>query len=261
MSLKGRDAQHLANHLAAYNRSSPVGLPPPRLLLGQRAAPLRITYWTDATMPDSVDLRYRLRELRATFAETEIAVEPKHYPHDAACNPRIAKAHDPSVRCLAAKALICLERDAKAWSDASLALERPRDLRAPNVVGMNMPKTHFAPLSPERVLETASTSIGRARLDACLSSAATAAKLKEDIDAAAEARIRGPRSVLVNGRRAHAAANVLHVLALTRGAATHPAFRHLPLPENVDDEPDAHEHAAAPAEVAQPTSLKETSDE
>lgn len=231
-NLKRSEAQELANDLARYEATSVVVVPRARIAFGDANAPVRVTYWTDAVGAGSADLRHDLHDLRALFPDSDVVLEPRHFPRDAACNPSFSERQKSSVRCDAAAALICLESDPSAWSAADAALERPHVLHAPRAVGFNTSPLSSVPLSPARVLDIASVSVARKRVEACMASSETAAKLREDIDAAVAAGMKKPPLVLVNGRAVHRSAALLQALVLTRGQATHPAFLYLPLPQS-----------------------------
>jgi serine/threonine-protein kinase len=70
-----------------------------------------------------------------------------------------------------------------------------------------------------------------------MASAATAAKLQDDIQLALRYELDGTPLVLVNGRKAVAFPPFLYAMVLTRGALDDPAFASLP-PAN----PNAHLH-------------------
>lgn len=225
-------AQRLANDLARYNATPMNAHPPARLSLGSATAAVRIAFWTDALGSHSAELQRELRRIRLHYTTEDVALEPHHFPRDGACNPSVTERPEPSVRCLAARALICLEPDPRAWAEASASLERPPSLKGPSVVGMNQLDAQFVPNpSPARIIEIASRSMAREALDACLASAESSRMLKDDVDLAASMAVKNAHIVIVNGRRANASARLLEVLLLTRAAGKHPAFKRLPHPE------------------------------
>ena len=79
-------------------------------------------------------------------------------------------------------------------------------------------------LSAEQVVSLAARYTEAPALVACMDSAATKAKLQDDIDWALAEGLRGTPMVLVNGRLAPASPPFLYALILARGDASHPAF-------------------------------------
>ena len=71
----------------------------------------------------------------------------------------------------------------------------------------------------------------RARLEACIASADTKAKLQADIELAVRYQLDGTPLVLLNGRRAVAFPPFLYAMVLTNGSADDPAFSSLPPPD------------------------------
>ena len=77
----------------------------------------------------------------------------------------------------------------------------------------------------------------RTRLEACVASAETASRLRDDIELALRYQPEGTPLVLLNGRKAVAFPPFLYAMVLTGGAADSPLFASLP-PAN----PNAHVH-------------------
>jgi hypothetical protein len=79
--------------------------------------------------------------------------------------------------------------------------------------------------------------VSRPRLEACVASPETQAKLRADVDLAARYEIDGTPLVLLNGRKGTSFPPFLYAMILTGGRSDHPAFGNLPAPN-----PSAHLH-------------------
>lgn len=123
------------------------------------------------------------------------------------------------VRCLAAKAEICLAGNENVFAFSSSLYENQKSL------------------TREKVFELASAFMPRAELEACLESSTTQQKLDADVALASSFQPDGTPLVLVNGRRGTSFGPFLYAMILTRGEASHPAFDALPPPN-----PEAHLH-------------------
>jgi serine/threonine-protein kinase len=144
-----------------------------------------------------------------------MSLEARQFPLDGACNPAIPRRGPdaPSVRCIAAKAQICLEGAPDFWK-----------LREQMFAAQ-------AVLDSERVLEIASSgSVSRMQLDACINSPATAAKLQEDSAYAMKHHISGTPLLVVNGRELPPVVPLLYALVMADGNPSAPAFNVLPPP-------------------------------
>jgi len=134
---------------------------------------------------------------------------------DGACNPGIdPKYTDGGLRCLAAKAQICLENAPDYWElrEKLFALQ--------------------SSLTPDTVREIASSgSVSRSQLDACVNSPETTRRIHEDVVYAQQHDIHGTPLVVVNGREVPPHMAVLYALVMAGGDANAPAFRVLPKPQ------------------------------
>lgn len=217
-SLPPTQKQTLSDALFVYRQASPRPVGIPRLLVGPASAPVRITEFTDVLCSHCAELHKTLHELSRRVAPGSFSVEPRHFPLDAECNPLVSRREGP-VRCLAARAQICLERKPGAFDFAGTLFERQSGLK------------------PEMVLAIAQTHTPRAELQACLASPETEMKLRSDIDQAAAHGVDGTPLVLVNGRRGSAFGPFLYAMVVTKGSSEHSAFDGLPQPK-----PQAHVH-------------------
>jgi protein-disulfide isomerase len=210
--------QTLADSLLIYRRSPVIPPPPPRILDGPEDAPVLITEWTDVLCGHCADLHRTLTMLRELVPPDSFSVDARQFPLDGECNPYVQR-RDAPVRCLAARAQICLEGHDGEREFVGELFDNQEGL------------------TPERVYDLASSSMPRAELESCVASADTDRKLSDDIEAAARYDPDGTPIVAVNGRRGTSFAPFLLAMILTEGADAHPAFAGLPAPN-----PQAHLH-------------------
>jgi serine/threonine-protein kinase len=210
--------QTLSDSLHIYNRGSVIPLSPARALQGPADAPLRITDFTDIRCGHCAELHETLASLGREARAGSFSVEPRQFPLDGACNPYIRQSSDP-VRCLAARARICVEGRPGATEYAARLFARRGTLTAAEVYAL------------------ADGLVSRPRLEACVASPETQAKLRADVDLAARYEIDGTPLVLLNGRKGTSFPPFLYAMILTGGRSDHPAFGNLPAPN-----PSAHLH-------------------
>lgn len=207
-SLPPQAKQILADELARYRRGEPPPVRPPRLLVGPSDAPLRITDFTDTLCGHCANLHEALERLRE-IAPGAFAVEPRQFPLDGSCNPAMPEPSPHPVRCLAAKALICVEGRPGFFEYAGALFESQRTL------------------TEEKVYELAEPYRSRDALQQCVASDATQAKLNEDVEWALEHEIRGTPLVLVNGRKGSGFPPFVYAIVLSGGDPDHPLFSEL----------------------------------
>ncbi len=210
--------QVLSDSLHVYRTSAAVALPPPRSLDGPPQAPVRITEFTDVRCEHCAELRETLDALRGSLPAGSFSVEPRQFPLDGECNPLVQGRSDP-VRCLVAKARICLENRPGAAAFTRATFERQ------------------ATLTREQVLELAAPHLARGELEACVASEDARRKLEDDVALASRFDSDGTPIVVVNGRKGTSFGPFLYAMVLTGGADAHPAFESLPPPN-----PRAHLH-------------------
>lgn len=204
-------AQALANALRDYAAAPAKPLREPRALEGSPMAPLRITDFADVLCSHCASLYGTLAEIRRAFPDA-VAIETRYFPLDGQCNPSIPRASEDGVRCSAARALVCLEGDPRAFEIAGELYARQRGL------------------TNDAILERAGAARGRDALAACMAAPETQAKLLADVAWAEEHGIQGTPLVLVNGREAAGFPQFLYALVLAGGDPAHPAFAALPPP-------------------------------
>jgi protein-disulfide isomerase len=215
-SLPPQARQALSDMLARYRQEQvPAGAESfaPRSILGDSRAPMRIVEFTDVLCSHCRHFSEVLRSLREKLPPGSFSVESRYFPLDSECNPSVQQSSGTGVRCLGAKAEICLEgRPEFSSVQESLFAEQ-------------------AQLAAGRVEELASQgSLSRPELDACVASAVTASKLADDVRYAQLYDIEGTPLVLVNGKKAGPSPLFLFVLALAGGDPNAPAFQSLPAP-------------------------------
>ncbi|MGH9367361.1 MAG: thioredoxin domain-containing protein [Thermoanaerobaculia bacterium] len=211
--------QVLADSLAIYRNAPPLSLPPPRALVGSDLAPVRITEFTDILCEHCAGLHETLRTLRAHAPVGSYSVDARQFPLDGRCNAIFKPDKGDDVRCVAARARICVEPTGREPEFAAALFANQKGL------------------TRERVLELASPFLPRAALLSCLDAPETGARLEQDIAAAARTESDGTPIVLLNGRRGTSFGPFLYAMILTRGNPDHPAFESLPT-----GNPAAHLH-------------------
>ena len=211
-SLSPPTAQALSDQIHAFRSAEAGPLRPSRSLVGSSMAALRITDFADVLCSHCATLHRTLEQVRSLVPEGLVAIESRYFPLDGNCNPQIPGRSEDGMRCIAARALICLEGDPQIFDYAGRLYRGQQTLTKDRVYEM---------LEPLRA---------RAELEACVDAPETHAKLRDDIDWAVEQKITGTPLVLVNGRRASAFPPLLYALALASGDAEHPAFATLPPP-------------------------------
>jgi serine/threonine-protein kinase len=114
------------------------------------------------------------------------------------------------VRCLAARARICVEGRPGATAYAGRLFGKQETLSTADVYAL------------------AEAVMPRRELEACVARRETSEKLQSDIELAARYQIDGTPLVLVNGRKATSFPPFLYAMVLTGGRTDHPAFATLP---------------------------------
>jgi hypothetical protein len=211
-TLSPRDAQALSDSLQAFRTAPPKPLREPRALVGSTMAALRITDFADIMCSHCAALHRTLEQLRELAPEGSIAIESRYFPLDGACNPQITGRSEDGARCVAARALICLEGDPAVFEYAGRLYRGQRTL------------------TRDRIYESLAPLRARAELEVCVDAPETHGKLRDDIAWAMEHDITGTPLVLANGRRAAPFPPLLFSLVLAGGDAEHPAFTALPPP-------------------------------
>lgn len=209
------EKQFAANALAQYLKDTPLPAKPTRRRYGSAEAPVKIVEWTDSKCPHCKSLVEGVAALKKRVPEGKLSLEARQYPLDGGCNPAIAPQYtDGGLRCLAAKAQICLEEASDFW-----------ELREKLFAAQGA-------LTPALVMQIASSgSVSRAQLEECVNSATTSRRIQEDVAYAQEHDIHGTPLVVVNGREVPPSLPFIYALVMAGGDANSPAFRVLPPPQ------------------------------
>jgi serine/threonine-protein kinase len=202
--------QGLSDALAAYAKADRVPLHPARLLIGPPMAAVRITEFSDILCGHCADLHETMELLREKLPRGSFAVELRQFPLDGDCNSAVENSSGDGVRCLAARAVICVAEDSMDF--AGVLFENQREL------------------TTEKIYDLAAPFMSREPLEDCVASPETDAKLQDDIAWATEHEIVGTPLVLVNGRKASSAVHFLFAMVLAEADPEHPAFAVLPRP-------------------------------
>ena len=213
--------QGLADTLLIYRRGKKFPTVPPRVLArGEAGARVQITEFTDILCPHCATLHQSLAQLERILPKGSFNVDSRQFPLDGRCNAHLRPGNGDNVRCLAAKAQICLEGsdNGKKFS-ANLFVRQ-------------------SGLTSDQVYEIAAPYIERDALVACLRSESTERKLSDDVEFAWLYEPHGTPLVLVDGREGHSYAPFLYAIILAGGDPDHPAFAGLP-PGNP---PPPHQH-------------------
>jgi protein-disulfide isomerase/uncharacterized membrane protein len=210
------EKQFAANALEQYRRDTPLPAKPTRRRYGSAEAPVKIVEWTDSKCPHCKVLVEGVAALKKRVPESKLSLEARQYPLDGACNTGIAPQYtDGGLRCLAAKAQICLEEASDYW-----------ELREQLFAAQGA-------LNPELVMTIASSgSVSRSQLEACVNNPNTHRRLQEDVAYAQDHDIHGTPLVVVNGREVPPSVPFLYALVMAGGDANSPAFRVLPPPQS-----------------------------
>jgi serine/threonine-protein kinase len=221
--LSPREQQLVSNALEMYRRDTPLpAKAPARRRFGPVDAPVKIVEWTDSKCPHCKSLVEVISAIKKRVPEGKLSLEARQFPLDGACNPGINPQNtDGGLRCLAAKAQICLEDAPDFW-----------ELRDKLFAAQSA-------LTQETVMQIASSgSVSRSQLEACVNDPKTTKLLHEDVAYAKQHDIHGTPLVVVNGREVPPNMAVLYALIMAGGDANAPAFRGLPKPQP----PVAHSH-------------------
>jgi serine/threonine-protein kinase len=220
--------QALADALAAY-RAQPAqatGGYGTRRTAGDAGAPLKMVEWTDTLCGHCASLAETVKELKRVVPPGLLSIEARQFPLAKTCNAQVGGDFGGDVRCASARAQICLQETGGYWDARDKLFAEQRTLTV------------------DRVMEIASgAGMDRSKLQACIASPQTQAKLDEDIRFGLAFRLEGTPLVVLNGRKAAPYGPLIYALALARGDASSPAFASLPAPRmGGHGEHDGHGH-------------------
>lgn len=218
--------QMMADLLGAYEQAPPSpSVPAARAVKGDAAAPVVVVDWTDPLCPHCAELHEVMDEIQK-FAPGSVRVEPHFFPLDGLCNQGVDRKNESGpVRCAASKALVCLEGEPEKFHLA-------QKLVFENQAGLTVEKLAQV-LKPVADLQ---------KLEACMSSRETQARLDADIAAGNANHLEGTPLVLLNGKEVKPFGPILYALALTGGKTKTKAFASLPAPRPLPSGHDGHAH-------------------
>jgi serine/threonine-protein kinase len=208
--LDEEEVRQLADMLATYRAAPAVPLRPARTLIGPPGARVRMTEFVDALCGHCASLHELVADLRRKLPYEAFALEPRHFPLDAECNPSMSSASQQPVRCTAAKVMICSEQQPWAFELAGEIFENQQ--RLDEALLYQLAGRHISP----------------AALRSCVGSSTTDAHLGDDVDWALQHRIEGTPMVLLNGRKAIAHPPFLIAMLLAGADPDHPLLAKLP---------------------------------
>jgi len=212
-ALSPQEAQDLSDSLEMYRKSPRVPIVPAREVLGPVTAPVHFVEFTDVLCIHCAHLWRTMEGLEGLLPPGSFSRELRQYPLDSACNPNIKHQSTTPQRCVAARALICMEGRPNHEAFAASIFRNQRSLQ-----------------NDERVYDLANPYVDRKQLAACVADADTERKLQSDIAWAQENDIRGTPLVLVNGKAGPGFGPFLYAMVLSHANADDPAFKALPAP-------------------------------
>lgn len=218
--------QAMSDLLGAYEtEAASPNVPAARSVFGDANGPVRVVDWTDPLCPHCAELHEVLEEI-TKVAPGSIRVESHFFPLDGMCNASVERKNESGeVRCVATKALLCLEGDVEKFHlGQKLIFGNQRDLTV------------------EKVWQLLGGLADRKTLEACMASPQLQAKLDDDIRAANDNKLEGTPLVLLNGKMVRPFGPILYALALTGGKTKTAAFKSLPAPRPLADEHAGHKH-------------------
>jgi serine/threonine-protein kinase len=209
-------AGNLSSTLLQFFEEKPLnGGPAARARHGMPDAPVQIVEWTDALCGHCAQMNATLEEIRNVAPPNSFAVESRHFPLDASCNPHVERKNPAGpISCVAAGVQICMEGNDKAAELTRKFFDNQRALS-----------------SVDAVYALAESFMPKDQLMACVASEDTKKKLEEDLAYALRLNPEGTPIVMVNGKKANGFGPLLYALILTDGRGVHPAFARLPAPD------------------------------
>jgi protein-disulfide isomerase/uncharacterized membrane protein len=184
--------------------ASPPEFPAPatRVRWGPADAPVKLVEFTDILCSHCRALVASLAEMRKVLPPGKLSIEARYFPLDGECNPKAGPPRGDGIRCLAAKAQICLESQKDFWELHDALFE------------------HQAELDKEKILEIASSgTMKRDELEKCIAAPETATRLATDIAWAEAYGADGTPLVLLNGRETWPVPSFIFGMAMSGGDA------------------------------------------
>lgn len=177
---------------------------------GPASAPVKVVEFTDILCSHCRALLGTLDALKKAVPATAVSIEPRYFPLDGDCNKKVSQSPHDGIRCLGAKAQICLESSPQFWSLRAELFENQEGL------------------TKEKILEIALKGMALEQLQGCVDSPQTQARIDEDVEYAMLFNPTGTPIVLLNGRETMPVAAFLYGMALSGGDANTKYFSKLP---------------------------------
>jgi serine/threonine-protein kinase len=178
-----------------------------RVRKGPVDAKMKVIDFTDILCSHCRALVTTMAQIEKLAPPGQLTVEARYYPLDGECNAQVSRTVGDGLRCLGAKALICLEGTPEYWSVREKLFEAQTEL------------------DKERIMRiVTSTGMSRGAMEACVGSSETKAKLDEDIKYATLFNIQGTPLVLINGKPTPPYGPFLLGMALAQGNVDSPVF-------------------------------------
>ena len=179
---------------------------------GDPQAPVKITEFTDILCGHCRALLGNLETLKSAVPTKSVSIEPRYFPLDGECNKKVAQTSGDGVRCLGAKAQICLEGTEHYWTLRQELFENQKGL------------------TQEQILQIASKGMPLEKLKECIAAQATQARVDEDVTYAMLYSPKGTPLVLINGRETLPVPAFLYGMVMAGGDSASKYFSKLPPP-------------------------------
>ncbi len=217
--------QGISDSLEVYRKSPYFTPEQPRVVsLGSVGAPVLITEFTDILCGHCATLHQTLGYLATLVPPTSFFIDARHFPLDGNCNRHLQPRGAESVRCVAARAQLCVEPSGRLYELSGELFKRQKGL------------------TEEDVFNIAAPFIERPELEQCMASEETQIKLRHDVDYAWRFRPTGTPLVLINGRQGTQFGPFLFAMILAEGRDDHPVFGSLPAPRPPQAGHEGHSH-------------------
>ena len=179
---------------------------------GPADAPVKLVEFTDILCTHCRTLLSTLEGLKKAVPVANLSIEPRYFPLDAECNKKMSTSPGDGVRCLGAKAQICLESSPQYWALRTEMFENQ------------------AALGKAQILQIASKGMPLEKLQACIDNPQTQARVDEDVEYASLYNPEGTPLVLINGRETPPVPAFLYGMMMSKGDANTKYFAKLPPP-------------------------------
>lgn len=212
-SLQWAEAQAAADAKLAWQQAPmrDTSKYPVHARFGPPDAAVKLVEFTDILCGHCRALVGNLASLKKAVPAADLSIEVRYFPLDSECNKKVHQTAGDGVRCLGAKAQICLEGSPQFWALREEMFDRQEAL------------------GKDLILEIASKGMPRDVLEQCIASPATQARIDEDVEYALLYELQGTPLVLLNQRELKIASPAfLYGMVLAKGDVTTKFFDKLP---------------------------------